>query len=212
MIGKWITGTGGLNLEIVPYETRPDAARWQGGPVYRVKDIFSTRNGSWETSTDFGGIDQWAKDAHWSGAKFDGAGGDHNFFILALDEAGQPIPGKGLLFWQGAMTADFTPSDPRTAKHDGSENIPVFGSYAPDRDEHGSWSGAVLGKSDVLMGVGMPWNHHVSTFLVLQAVADSQPPPRPPEPLPDADFQKTVLAHLDAIYLRLDDMAKHLGA
>ena len=44
------------------------------------------------------------------------------------------------------MSADFTPSDPRTAKQDGSENIPVFGSYAPDRGEHGSWSGAALGK------------------------------------------------------------------
>jgi hypothetical protein len=175
-LGQWISGTAGLNLTIVPYEQRPDAARWLGEPTYRVKDVFSTRNGSWELSSEFGSIDAWARTDYQQGRSFDGAGGDHNFFILCLDRTGQPLPGKGLLFWQGAMTADFTPSDPRTAKQDGSENLPIFGSYAPERGEHGSWSGAALGRSDVLVGVGMPLNQHVSVFLVLQAVEEVTPP------------------------------------
>ena len=194
-----------LNLQVVSFEQRPDAARWQGGPIYRVKDVFTTRDGSWEVRDTPGSIDQWAKDAYWSGAKFDGAGGDHNFFILALDEAGQPIPGKGLLFWQGEMTADFKPSDPRTAKQDGSENIPVFGSYIPERGEHGSWSGAALGKSDVLVGVGMPANWHISTFLVLQAVAAPVVPP------PASGDTAAILQAIADVAEQVERLSKHLG-
>lgn len=208
-IGTWIEGTAGLNLQIVEHEARPDAARWQGGPIYRLKDVFSTRDGSWEPSSAFGAIDEWAKAEYWSGAKFDGAGGDHNFFIMCLDEAGQPMPGKGLLFWQGAMTADFTPSDPRQAKQDGTENIPVFGSYAPARGEHGSWSGAALGKSDVLVGVGMPLNQHVSVFLVLQAVAVVEPPVDPPTPGSDL---AGVIAAINGLAAQVGRLADHLGA
>jgi hypothetical protein len=200
--GRWVDQFG---LRIVPFEDRPDAARWQGGPIYRVKDVFTTRDGSWEVSDTPGSIDQWAKDAYWSGAKFDGAGGDHNFFILALDEAGQPIPGKGLLFWQGEMTADFKPSDPRTAKQDGSENIPVFGSYIPERGEHGSWSGAALGKSDVLVGVGMPANWHISTFLVLQAVAAPVVPP------PASGDTAAILQAIADVAEQVQRLSKHLG-
>ena len=198
-----------LNLKVVPFEQRPDAARWQGGPVYRVKDVFTTRNGSWEVDPSVPcGIEQWAKDAYWSGARFDGAGADHNFFILALDEAGQPIPGKGLLFWTGEMSADFVPSDPRTAKQDGSENIPIFTSYVPERGEQGAWSGAALGQSDVLVGVGLPANWHVSTFLVLQASDE----PTPPEP-PDDDTDLTgVIAAIDRLTAQVKRLAEHLGA
>ena len=180
----------------------------QGGPVYRIKDVFSTCDGSWELSNGFGGIDQWAKDDYWSGAKFDGAGGDHNFFILALDKDGAPIPGKGLLFWQGPMSADFKPSDPREAKQDGSENIPVFGSYSPGLGEHGSWSGAALGKSDVLVGVGMPWNHHVSVFCVVQAEVELPPPPPPP---PTGDLAGVVAA-ITGLTVQVQRLADHLGA
>ena len=205
--GRWVDQFG---LRIVPFEERPDAARWQGGPIYRVKDVFTTRDGSWDVSDTPGSIDQWAKDAYWSGAKFDGAGGDHNFFIMALDEAGQPIPGKGLLFWQGAMTADFKPSDPRTAKQDGTENIPVFGSYVPERGEHGSWSGAVLGKSDVLVGVGMPANWHVSTFLVVQAVAAPVVPPVVPPP-PTSNDTAAILQAIADVAEQVRLLSKHLG-
>jgi len=175
--GTWIDR---LKQTIMPFEQRPDAARWQGGPIYRLRDVFTTLLGSWEPGdTRRGAIDQWAASEYWSGQKFEGAGGDHNFFIMVLDEAGKPMPAKGILFWQGPMTATFTPSDPRNTKTDGTENIPIFGSYVPERGEQGSWSGAVLGKSDVLVGIGMPANEHVSTFAVFQAVAETVPEPEP---------------------------------
>jgi hypothetical protein len=182
-IGTWVLGTSGLNLEVIPFEQRADKARWPDGPLYRVKEIFSTRNGSWEVSAEFGSIDGWARDEWWQGAKIDGAGGDHHFFIIVLDAAGKPLPGKGIIWRQGELTADWTPTAQKDAKPDGSENIPMQNSYAPDRGEHGSWSGTTIGRADLLHGADLPWNNHVSVFFVLQASAEPAPEPEPePEP------------------------------
>lgn len=175
-LGQWVDE---MALQLVPYEQRPDAAAWSGGPIYRAAMVFTTLNGSWEKGgTAPGCIDGWAVDAFQSGRLIDGAGGDHNLFVIVLDKDGKPIPQKGVLFWQGELKPQPSQMDwvQRSTKNDGTENIPIFGSYAPDRGEHGSWGATTLGRSDALMGVGMPYNAHISTFLVLQATdATDQP-------------------------------------
>jgi hypothetical protein len=169
-----------FNLKIVPFEQRPDAAKWTSGPFYRIREVFTTRDGSWEPSANLGSIDQWAVDEWWSGAKWKGAGGTNNFFIMVLDKAGQPIVGKGLYWWQkGTEPANAT--DTKVTWDDGTENLPVWNYYNPAAGETGSWSGATVGRSDVLEGVDLPYKNHISTFVVLQeSDAAIEPPPTYP--------------------------------
>ena len=63
-------------------------------------------------------------------------------------------------------------------------------------------------RSDVLVGVGLPWNNHVSVFLVLQAAA-VEPPPEPPPP---SDFEAHVIALLTRIAAGVERLSAHLGA
>jgi hypothetical protein len=160
-----------FNLKIVPFEQRPDVAAWKTGPYYRITQVFTTRDGSWEPSTNPGSIDQWAVDAWHMGADWKGAGGTNNFFIKVLDKAGNPLVGKGLYYWQGAMTADpssLTNVNQKDTWQTGDENLPVWDYYNPANGEMGKWSGSAIGRSDVLMGVDLPYKWHVSTFVVLQ--------------------------------------------
>lgn len=210
-LGKYVAGTAGLNLEIIPFELRTDKARWQNGPIYRAVQVFTTRNGSWELSADFGSIDAWARDAWWQGAKIDGSGGDHHFFVIVLDAAGQPMPGKGIIWRQGDLTSNWPPSAQKDAKPDGSENIPLQNSYAPDRGEHGSWSGTTVGRADLLRGVDLPWNNHVSVFLVLQATAEEPTPDPNPDPEPGTDLSGLIAA-VDRATAQIKRLADHLGA
>jgi len=160
-----------FNLKIVPFEQRPDVAYWKDGPYYRIIQVFTTRDGSWEPSTNPGSIDQWAVDAWHSGADWKGAGGTNNFFIKILDRDGKPLVGKGLYYWQGAMTADpskLTNVNQKTTWQTGDENLPVWDYYNPGLGETGDWSGATVGRSDVLVGVDLPYKWHTSTFVVMQ--------------------------------------------
>lgn len=190
--GRWVDY---LNLykgkdgrPVIPFEERPDAAKWTSGPYYRVTEIFTTVFGSWEKGdTRVGAIDDWAVDEWWSGSLWKGAGGDHNFFVKVLDKSGKPMPTKGLLWWQNALLDDPAKMEfiSRNAWDDGTENIPVSGSYGPDRGEHGSFGCTTVGRADVVMGVGMPYNQHISVFVVFQQTEDA--PPVPPVPPGDGD-------------------------
>lgn len=183
-IGTWILGENGLNLRLIKYEDRPDAEQWKNGPVYRIKDVFSVMNGSWElTPGKKYSIDQWAKTDYWDGAKWSSTG-DHNFHIMVLDKAGTPVIGKGILFRQNDwLWAD---GNVYQASLKGDADVYLFNSYAPDRGEHGSWIGTTVGKADALAGVDMPLNEHVTVFMVLQESEEVTPDPDPnPEPTGD---------------------------
>lgn len=54
----------------------------------------------------------------------------------------------------------------------GWANLPLAGSssFAPDRGESGPWCWAPGGAAEVVCGGGLPHKHHVSTFVVWQAV------------------------------------------
>jgi hypothetical protein len=181
-----------FNLQIVPFEQRADAAKWTSGPYYRIKEVFTTRDGSWEPSTALGSIDQWAVDEWWQGAKWKGAGGTNNFFIMVLDKAGKPLVGKGLYWWQKG-TDPSKATDTKLTWDDGTENLPVWNYYDPSKGETGSWSGATVGRSDVLAGVDLPYKNHVSTFVVFQET-DAEPVMPPVDPGGALPEQEPVMA------------------
>lgn len=178
MISEWVDQ---FNVTVRSLDDRPDDP--EGDIVYVVKDIFTTRDGSWEATDLPGGCPQWARDAYlkpWGAPDyFDDAGADHNLFALVLDVDGNPIKGKGIIFWSDGFDKlgdsayeDYTMRE--TKQGSGWANIPVFNHYAPDLDEVGAWCWAPFGPAEVVQGGGLPWNRHISTFAVWQAVPRDQ--------------------------------------
>jgi hypothetical protein len=167
-----------FRLSIVRCEDRPD---WPAGElVYRLKDLFTTRNGSWELSSEPGSVIDWARQTYLRpfGAPdyFDDAGGDHHLFARVLGVDGQPVKTANLVrYWSDgfAMLGNtsyngYTHMTPK--ERSGWANLVMFNSsYSPDRSEQGPWCWCPEGAADVVVGGGMPWNHHISFFAVWQA-------------------------------------------
>jgi hypothetical protein len=175
--GRWIDQ---LNAVIVPFEQRPDVARWKNdGIYYRIVEAFDTRDGRWDLENQGarGCIDPWAS-AEWEmGSTISGSGGATHFFLVALDRYGKRMPGKGMWFFK-EMSANFEPINKWDAKADGTENIPLGGnSFVPERGERGAWSGCLFGRSDVFVGAGLPANEHISWIVVFQETVDTDPDP-----------------------------------
>ena len=176
-----------LNLMIHALDERPDAeeASAPGDIVYLIKDVWTTRDGSWEPSDARGAAPAWAREAYLRplGAPdyFDDAGGDHHLFaaVIGLDE--EYVRGQEILYWSDGLEMlgdeaydSYTVRE--TKQGSGWINIPIGpgSSYVPERDEAGPWcwtlgEGAV-GVAEVFCGGGLPANQHVSTFVVWQAV------------------------------------------
>jgi hypothetical protein len=168
-----------FNIGIKAIDERPDKP---GGDVlYLVKDIFTTRDGSWELSDKPGSINQWARDAYLKpfGAPdfFDDAGGDHHLFAAIIGLDGQLMREKEVIFWSDGFDklgdANYQGYVLRQTKsHSGWANI-VSGSgssFVPERGESGPWCWAPAGAAEVVCGGGMPAKQHVSMFVVWQAV------------------------------------------
>jgi len=92
-LGSWVAR---MNLSIKTIAERPDALVL--GPdriVYVIKDVFTTRDSHWELSSNYGGIDQWARDAYLKPMGdpefFDDACADHHLFALILDLQGNKL-------------------------------------------------------------------------------------------------------------------------
>ena len=197
-------------MQIVPFEQRPDAATWKDGPIYRIEDVFTVRRGQWvKGGKELGSVDDWAVDDYWQGAKFDGAGGDTHLFCMVLGVDGKPIPGKGILFFEHPLQADPAKTGfvERKAKTDGTENIPITGKlYYPDRGQRGDWGVTPLGRADALVGVGLPYNNHVSTFAVFRAY--DAPVVNPPPPGPNPTPVTGDLAETNALLREIRDVLK----
>jgi hypothetical protein len=194
-----------MNLTIKSIAERPDhPTPGPDGLVYLIKDVFTTRDSSWEPSDVYGSIDPWAREAYLKPVGdpeyFDDAGADHHLFSLVLDVHGNKIKNQELLYWSdgfdklGDPTYDGYargPGDhryPVTKERSGWGNIVMFGSsYVPERGEQGPWCWTPRGlPAEVMCGGGMPANKHISIFVVWQAVRVEQPPvepgPKPPSP------------------------------
>jgi len=185
-------------------EERPDKPA--GDIVYRVKDIFTTRDGSWEVSSNPGSVNQWARDEYlrpWGAADyFDDAGADHHLFARVLDLNGNPVKERdSILYWSDGFNKlgdpNYTGYVKQTPKEkSGWSNAVVFSGYVPERQEHGPWSWCPRGAADVVVGGGLPANWHVSTFVVWQAEKRSAAP-KQEEPveviLPDQGAELSLL-------------------
>ena len=189
--GDWIKQ---FNISVKTCEERPDKP--QGDIVYRVKDIFTTRDGSWEPSATPGAVNSWARDEYlkpWGAADyFDDAGAVHHIFAKVLDLNGNPVKDRdSILYWSDGFDKLGDPNYSgyvrQTPKEkSGWSNIVVFSGYVPERKEIGPWSWCPAGAADVVVGGGLPANWHVSIFVVWQAEKRSAAPkpekPQQPEP------------------------------
>lgn len=132
------------------------------------------------------GIDQWARDKYLfppNDPRYNSDGGaDHNISVCVQDASGARVAGAGIVFTSTGV-GDLQPPGPdtvlRNTETHGWCNIPIFApaSYPPAL---GPWSASKLsdlGAADIVTGMGLPWNWHVSTFIVYQAVkwGDLQP-------------------------------------
>lgn len=175
-ISEWIAK---FNICVKACEERPDHPA--GDVVYRLKDLFTTRLGSWEPSGQPGERPQWARDTYlrpWGAPDyFEDAGGDHHLFARVLDLEGKPVISENLITgWSDGFALL---GQPDFAQHinlrmtpkpkSGWANQPIWNSFCPERNEIGPWCWCPVGAADVVVGGGLPNNVHISTFAVWQA-------------------------------------------
>jgi len=205
MISPWATT---FNLTVKKCEERPD--RPTGDVIYRLIDLFTTHNGSWEPGGALGAVPQWARERYLRplGAQdyFDDAGGDHHLFARVLDVDGKPIVRDNLIrYWSDGFEklgdSNYRGYATMTPKHhSGWANQPIYNSFSPERGESGAWCWCPEGAADVAVGGGLPNNQHISFFAVWQAepAAPRQQPQRPTE----REEQTPPIARLEAIRRR----------
>ncbi len=93
------------------------------------------------------------------------ANGKHHINYILLDEQGKPVPLQRV--WQG-WPEDRTDA---TTNEQGEATIPIWASYAPDRQESGPYVAWVDGlPSDCVQGIGLPFKRQVSFVLTWQRV------------------------------------------
>ena len=177
-----------------------------GETIYRLKDIFTTRDGSWEPSSTPGSVPQWARDAYLkpSGSVqyFDDAGAAQNLFGAIISESGSMIPHGNFEFW---TYTDNQNHSIQRAKLSGWANISLWpsSSYVPDRGEKGPWAWQPKGvKADLVKGGGLPQRWHVSMFAVWSPVTlPTVTPPIDPPVVPLTLEQR--VARLEKLYEEL---------
>ena len=170
-ISAWVRK---LNLTIRTLDQRPDQP--MGNTVYLVKDIFTTRFGSWELSDELAAIVPWARAAYLT-PYFLEAGADHHLFAAVLGLDGQLVKDLDTIFWSDGFDklADASYQGfvhVKTKESSGWANLFMASgsSFVPERGEAGPWCWCPVGASEVVCGGGLPSNQHISTFVVWQAV------------------------------------------
>ena len=186
-----------FNMAVKTIADRGDNPPAQDEQVFLIKDVFTTCNGSWEPSDQLGSIPQWARDSYLS-ADFIEAGADHHAFGVVLGLDGKPMAAQTLRYWSDGFGALANPDydgfvEQVTNEKSGWANLVLFSgsSFVPERGESGPWCWMPTGRAEVITGGGLPANHHISTFVVEQAVPAEiaeqppvAPPPQPPPPPP----------------------------
>ena len=115
-----------------------------------IKDVFTTRDGSWEPSEVYGAIDPWARDAYLKPQGdpeyFDDAGADHHLFAAILGLDSKLLKNFPITYWSDgfAMLGDpnYTAYATQYTKDKSGWGNLVMGpssSYVPQRGEHGPW-------------------------------------------------------------------------
>ena len=97
MISDWAQKFG---ISIEPATGNP------GETVYRVKDIFTTRDGSWEPSDKPGSVPQWARDAYLKPANhYDPTMNEKPVTVINIDPSWLDKEGDTYRFNQQAVTS-----------------------------------------------------------------------------------------------------------
>lgn len=181
-----------FNVEIRPAVGKP------GETIYRVKDLFTTRDGSWEPSNRPGSVPQWARDTYLKPPSHpqynDDAGADHHIFG-AIAHGDKLQPHGNIRYWTYNDNANH--AEQRVKLH-GWGNIVMWdsSSFVPERGERGPWAWQPAGvNADVVIGAGMPAKWHVSFFCVWEpfVVPGVIPPPVDPVDPPPTNTDDTAL-------------------
>ena len=192
-IAEWARQWG---IQIIPFNElgTPNP----GDTVYRIKDIFTTRDGSWEVSKNPGSIEQWARDSYLTG-QFDDAGADHHVFGRMNRISGMFDPTGSIRYW--TYNDNGNDSIQAVKPRSGWGNIVMYSSssFVPGRGERGPWAWRPsVVHADVVTGAGMPQNWHVSWFAVWQAETYRpdvvEPPIGPPADAILAQLHKNTMA------------------
>lgn len=162
------------HMQIKRVDERPD--RQEGEIAYVVKDVFMTVDGSWQITGRPDDVPQWAIDSYYA-PEFLEAGADHHLFGAVIGLDGKLVRDMRITYWSDGFERLGDPDyDGYTTicvkPESGWANLPLAGSssFAPDRGESGPWCWAPGGAAEVVCGGGLPHKHHVSTFVVWQAV------------------------------------------
>jgi len=193
-ISEWARQWG---VKIIPYTDYSTPAT--GDFVYRVRDIFTTRDGSWDVSDKPGSIEQWARDAYLR-QEFDDAGADHHLFGRCNNADGSIDAPASIQFWTYTDNANRVYRSVKPPS--GWANIVMYSSssFAPERGERGPWAWRPQAiHADTVTGAGLPLNMHVSWFAVWQVEAYQDEAAPPVEPQTDADLLAQVRANTLAI-------------
>lgn len=159
-----------FNITIQPCTANP------GETVYRVKDIWTTRDGSWDVSSKPGTLPQWARDAYLSSA-FDDAGADHHLFG-GVQRDGRMVSSFPIEFYTWTDNKNYTVMNAKARSGWANVVMSSGARYFPDQQQRGPWAWRPAGvKADLVVGGGMPFQWHVSWFAVWVAESNVVQPP-----------------------------------
>jgi hypothetical protein len=191
-----------LNLAIKRIDERPDHP--SGEVVYVLKDVFTTRDGSWEPSELPFAAPDWARAAYLDPGVFTKAFERTNLYAAVLDEADNFIHGHPILSWSDGFERLGDASYDGFVRQNAWETpgwstmvMYSSSSYAPGSGQTGPWCWMPADvAAEVVCGGGLPDGEAVSIFAVWQAMRadDVTPEPTPdptPEPTPDPTPEPT---------------------
>lgn len=156
-----------MKVQIDPAEPLP------GKDYFVVKDIFTTFDGSWELGGNIFAVPGWARNEYLKPAgapdRFDDAGGATHLFVRVEDGNGQPLHAD--IVFQTIAGLTVRANTFQDGKRSGWCNLFMTrdSAFDPNKSERGPWSIRVdATPSDLVMGLGLPFRWHVSTFVVFQ--------------------------------------------
>lgn len=153
-----IFSTGAILLGLTIREAPKTIDRWI------VKEIFTTFEGRWYISDTPYSVPNWAINNYLLSTNdleyFDDAGGNHHIFCLSIYDSKKMANAYITTTDDGKLEVVSAKIKSKWA------NKPIYNSITPGIHNSG-WNVAINGEAcDIVQGVGLPNNQHVSTFIV----------------------------------------------
>lgn len=170
------------HVTILPFDKRQDfdIAKMRADTViYQFVDGFTSLKGNWDNQGSVWDVPAWARKDYLfppdHPLNLPSGGGDHNIFVRVDRGRESPVKGRGIL-WTSDGPENLQPPKSgkvtlRDADTNGWNDLPIYGpdsSFVPERGETGPWSVSCMPFSDIVTGMGLPANEHVSWFLVFR--------------------------------------------